>query len=193
MGDEKKGEKEAEVISDKVSKKLLDMSSVSLNLASYGDIFSSFDPRTYIQRTFSQDLLNEMKRATKELPSGELQITFIMPRARRNWEDEIVIKRRLREHFKRHYILSVHEMKKLKLRGYGMALLGVGFIFTSSLLYSIENAAFWIKFLQILLEPAGWFTAWTALEGVFYTGRELKEELDFHEKMSNANIEFLSY
>lgn len=193
MGEEKKEEKGMVRLSEKESKKLLDLSSISLNVPGYNDLFSSFDPRPYSQRALSQDLLNELKRSIKELPSGQLQVTFILPREGREWEDEIIIKRRLRDHFKRHYLLSLEEIKKLKFRGYGMALLGVLFIFLSSLLYSIEDSHFILKFLQILLEPAGWFTAWTGLEDVYYTGRQLKEDVDFYEKLSNAVVEFISY
>ncbi|MEK6856016.1 MAG: hypothetical protein AABX66_02550 [Nanoarchaeota archaeon] len=171
---------------------LSERADIGLNIETYNDIFSSFDPRPYSQKALSQDLLNELKRATRETTPGGIELTFIMPRDKRNWEHEVVIKRRLREHFKKHYIQLVSDSKRLKFRGYGMALLGVLMIFVSSLLYSIEDSNFLIRFLVILLEPAGWFTAWTGLEDIYYTGRELKKELDFYEKMSNAEVAFVS-
>lgn len=185
-------EKEAFAGSVGDKQKLLDLSSVSLTLSSYTDIFSSFDPRHYSQRALSQDMLAELKRASRETTSGQIVLSFILPRDKRNWEHEVVIKRRLREHFKKHYIQYVSDVRKLKMKGFGMAFLGVLMIFVSSLLRSIQSPNIPMRFLMTLLEPAGWFTAWTGLEDVYYTGRELKVELDFYEKMSNAGIQFVS-
>lgn len=172
--------------------KLLDLSSVSLTISNYNDLFSSFDPRAYSQRGLSQDMLSELQRATRETIAGKIELTFIMPRDKRNWEHEVIIKRRLKEHFKKHYMQKISEAKRLKMHGIGMAISGVILIFLASLLYSIENSGLFIKFLEILLEPAGWFTAWTGLEDIYYTGRELKKEMNFYEKLSNSQVQFLS-
>lgn len=182
-----------EINQESQKEKLLEMSEISLILDTYNDIFSSFDPRPYSQRALSIDFLNEAKRATKELPSGAIELKLLMPYQLRNLQKEISIKKRLREHFVRHQHLSHIESRRLRLRGIGMALLGVSFISASTFLYSIEVSNYFIKFLQILLEPAGWFTAWTGLEDIYYTGRELSKEIAFYEKMSKANIEFLSH
>jgi hypothetical protein len=191
MGEKEDIERDAEKEIES-RQKLLDLSNVSLTLLTYNDIFSSFDPRPYSQKALSQDLLAEMKRATRETSSGQIELSFILPRDKRNWEHEVIIKRRLREHFKKHYVQLVNEVRRLKTRGIGMAFLGVVMIFVASLLFSLDTSNILIHFIRILLEPAGWFTAWTGLEDMYYTGRELKKDLDFYERMSNAGVQFIS-
>jgi len=174
------------------TKKILDLSEVSLTLDTYDDIFSDFDPRVYSQRAISHDLLDELKRATRE-SKDQLHLTFIIPREKRKWDEEELIKNRLRSHFKKHHIDMISQVKKLKYQGYGMSLLGALMIFVASIFYGSEINNLALKFILTLLEPAGWFTAWTGLEDIYYTGREIKKELHFYEKMSNSEIEFLSY
>ena len=178
--------------SENEKRKILDLSEVSLTLDTYDDIFSDFDPRVFSQRAISQDLLDELKRATREI-NEKLHLTFIIPRDKRNWEEEETIKSRLRAHFKRHHALLVDEIRKIRRKGITMAVFGVIMIALAAFVSSLELSNFLWHFLIIILEPAGWFTAWTGLEDIYYTGREIKKDLVFYEKMSNAEIEFVSY
>ncbi|MBS3090953.1 hypothetical protein J4217_00715 [Candidatus Pacearchaeota archaeon] len=173
--------------------KLLQMSEVSLILDTYNDIFSSFDPRPYSQRSLSIDFLNEAKRATRDLPNGQIQLKLLVPYQLRSLQQETLIKRRLKEHFAKHHKLLHDDSRKLRIKGIGMAFLGVVFISIATFLASLAIQNYFIRFLEILLEPAGWFTAWTGLEDVYYTGRELSKEISFYEKVSQAEITFLSY
>ena len=173
-------------------RKLLRLSEISLQLDTYDDIFSDFDARPYSNRALSDDFLIESKKASKDKPSGGIELKFLMPTRERNSQNEILIKKRLHEHFTKHYIILKEEVINLKKKGIIMALAGVFMIFIATYLFSI-NQSWPIKFLEVLLEPAGWFTAWTGLEDIYYTGRELKRNLDFYEKMSKAEINFLSY
>lgn len=176
-----------------VKKILLKMSELSLWIDTYDDIFSDFDPRPYSERALSDDFLIEAKKAVKDLPSGQIELKFLAPAHIRNPALEVMIKRRLKDHFKRHYMLMIDESRSLRKRGIMMALAGVIMIMLATYLSSLDSSNLIIEFLMILLEPAGWFTAWTGLEDIYYGGRELKKELNFYEKMSNAEILFNSY
>ncbi|MEK6889512.1 MAG: hypothetical protein AABW80_05405 [Nanoarchaeota archaeon] len=168
------------------------IASISIKINNYSDIFSSFDSRNYSEKAFSDDFLSEAKKACKDKASGQVALYIDLPKEHRNGEDEIVIKRRMREHFKRHYIILLNEIKDVKRKGIFMAILGVLFITIATYFSPYASKSFIIDFFLILLEPAGWFTAWTGLDQIYYTLSEKKPDLDFNERMSNAEIVFLS-
>ncbi len=169
------------------------MSEISLQLDTYDDIFSDFDPRPYTERALSDDFLQEAKRASRDKPSGNIALHFIMPREKRKIEHEQLIKRRLREHFRKHYVQILEETMSIKKKGVFMAFLGILLIIIASYISSLQSASFYMHFLIVLLEPAGWFTAWTGLDEIYYTTKQKQPDLVFYEKMSNADIAFLSY
>ncbi len=168
-------------------------SNVSLRLNSYDDIFSSFDPRIYSERALSGDFLEEAKRASRDKSSGELVLQLMVPQKFRDENDENLIKRRLREHFRKHYLMLLKDFKRTKERGILMTFAGVLFIAIAAYISSLNFNSFLSHFAIVLLEPAGWFTAWTGLDEMYYTVREKKPDLDFYEKMSNAELIFIEY
>lgn len=172
---------------------LIKASAISLTLNTYDDIFSDFDPRPYSQRALSDDFLQEMRRATRDKTSGNIELRFLMPISKRVASEEITIKRRLREHFKKHYLQELEENKNIRKRGILMTLLGLIFIVTATSIASYSPDSFVYHLIVVVLEPAGWFTAWTGMDVLFYTAKEQKSQLDFYEKMSNAEAEFISY
>lgn len=182
----KRGESERE------KEKLLKMSEISLWLDTYNDIFSSFDPRPYSQRTLSDDFLFEAKKASREKLSGQVDLKLLMPKKLRKIGDEIGIKKRLHEHFKKHYDMLKKEHKSIVTTGLLMTGLGLLMMFLAGF-FSTMNTLIFYKVLIVLLEPAGWFMAWFGLERIFYTSRMKKADLDFYEKMSKVNITFWSY
>src|SRR3989344_7409018 len=91
--------------------KLLKMSEISLWLDHYDDIFSDFDPRPYSQRALSIDFLDEVKRASKDKPLEALELKFLVPKDKREVSREFIIKKRLRDHFKKHIDLLSKEKK----------------------------------------------------------------------------------
>lgn len=166
---------------------------ISLKLNDYSDIFSDFDPRPYSHRALSGDFLEEAKRASRDKINGELILQFVVLSKNRNESNEILIKRRLREHFKKHYLMLLNDAKLTKERGVLMTFAGVLFIAIAAYISSLNFEGFLSHFAIVLLEPAGWFTAWTGLDEIYYTVRQKKPDLDFYEKMSNAEIVFLDY
>lgn len=186
-------EKEEEVtIEEKIKSSLLSHMEISLMLDGYDDIFSDFDPRPYSQRALSDDFLIEAKKAAKD-KDDTLELRFIIPKKERNLASEVLIKKRLRDHFKRHADMLDKEIKKIKGRGMLMAVFGILVIFFAAYLHSFKSSAFIIDFLIVLLEPAGWFTAWTGLDEIYYTTRTKKPDYEFYSKMSRAEIQFIPY
>lgn len=174
-------------------KKLLDASEISLILDTYDDIFSDFDPRPYIYRAISDDLLQEIKRATRDRPSGLRELRFLIPAGKRNTEDENLIKKRLKDHFKKHYIEFNDQSKKIKRKGYSFALIGIGMIIVASYLETFNWDSFLSNLVTIVLEPGGWFLGWTGLDHLIYNLEEHKEDLGLYEKMSQCDFDFVSY
>jgi len=174
-------------------KNLLRLSEISLILDTYDDIFSDFDPRPFSERTISDDFLLEARRASRDLPSGKIELKFLIPQKQRNIGSENLIRKRLRDYFIRHHQIMQEEMRKTLFRTALMAVLGVVFIMVSTYLRGLGSTSFSMRFLTTLLEPAGWFTTWTGLDEWYYTFTEKKKEHLFFEKMSRAEIIFLPF
>lgn len=179
---------------EKEKKKLIDMSKISLWIDHYNDIFSDFDPRPYSQRALSDDFLSEARKASRDKPFGTLDLNFLVPKDKRKFEKEMIIKKRLRSHFKKHLEISKKEFKKPLIQGILFCVFGTILMFLAALiLFKIGERDFLIYFLIILLEPAGWFLFWEGLGLIIFESKKKKPTLDFYEKMSKCRINFLSY
>ncbi|MCX8159167.1 MAG: hypothetical protein N3D20_02665 [Candidatus Pacearchaeota archaeon] len=167
---------------------------VSLLLSNYDDIFSDFDPRPYSQRALSIDFLDEARRATRELKDGSFQLRLLLPIGERKVEREILIKKRLREHFKKHKEMLEKERKKIMINGFLFVIFGILFMFIASyILFYHGSKVFWFEFLVVLLEPGGWFLFWEGLDLVIFETKKISPELMFYRKMSKAEIVFSHY
>lgn len=173
---------------------LLNKSEISLWLDTYNDIFSDFDPRPYAHRALSQDLLDEAKRATREAPLG-VELRFLIPTAKRSLPDEAVIKRRLREHFRKHSAQLDEEFKSVRKKGIVLTIIGMLLLTAATFLYQQDGGKWWTSFLIVLCEPAGWFTVWIGLEKAFavYESSERKLNRLFYQKMARAEFKFEGY
>ena len=178
---------------DEEKKKLLRMSEISLILDTYDDIFSDFDPRPFSERAMSDDFLLEAKKASRDLPSGKIELKFLIPQKERDQSQENIIRKRLREHFIRHHQRLEQEVRRLKIKAAINAISGVLMIMLATFLSTIPDSALWVHLLIVILEPAGWFTAWTGLEHYGFAREERNEELIFYHKMMQAEIIFLPY
>lgn len=172
---------------------LLKKSEISLHIDSYDAIFSDFDPRPYSERALSDDFLIEAKKASKD-KGGSIELNLLIHAKARNPYNEALIKKRLKEHFRKHYHLLLEEKKKYTNTGIFMVLLGIFFMFSATLIlfnqldYNLMNT-----FLVVLLEPAGWFSFWEGLRMVLFDKNSHKEDLEFYQKMANSEINFLAY
>lgn len=170
-------------------------SDVSLWLDNYGDLFSDFDSRHYSTRALSDDFLEELKRATRDIEGGTFHLKLLVPTALRKPDDESMIKKRLKEHFKRHTLQLQEEFKKKRKRGIFLAAVGMLLLTVATFLYQQDSRKWWISSLIILFEPAGWFTVWIGLEQTFFIYEEHNHKLNrlFYEKMDKAEIRFDRY
>lgn len=173
-------------------KDLLAKSEISLLLDSYDDIFSDFDPRPYSQRALSDDFLSESRKAARD-KKGTLELRFLVPQNLRKPEQESVIKKRVREHFKRHVGIMESDVRKIVRNGAIITFIGFLLMIGATSIDYFELHGFILSFFKIILEPAGWFIVWFGLDEIFYKAKQQTPELEFYKKMVKANITFSSY
>jgi hypothetical protein len=166
---------------------------ISLKLKKYDDIFSSFDPRPHSERALSIDFLDEARRASIDKPTGELELRLLVPDNRRNPKEERVILNRLKKHFERHYEM-LREKHSRFIRG-GMIFTLCGFIImflTAYIMFYYTGKNLLIDFMLIICEPAGWFFFWEGLDQIVFESKKVVPDLEFYEKMAEADIGFFS-
>jgi len=171
---------------------LIKEKNISLILDDYNDIFSDFDPRPYSEKALSVDFLDECRRASKEKPEdGKFELRFLIPSNLRKVREEGLIKKRLKDHFKKHMQEVSGEVGVLKKEAYGWFIAGIVLMVLGTLLY--DSDSFIKRFLLVLIEPAGWFLFWEALNKLTVDVKEKNPDLKFYQKMANAEIIFTSY
>jgi len=171
---------------------LLAKREVSLWLDNYDDIFSDFDPRPHSQRALSDDFLVEAKRAVRETKKGELLLRFLVPTSSRSNEQETIIKKRLREHFKKYAERAQNEITIMKRNG--MLLTGFGFLLLviATMTAYYDTGTLLSAIFIVLLEPSGWFALWTGLDNIIYDSKTKQPEAEFYKRMTKAEISFES-
>lgn len=170
---------------------------ISLWLDTYDDIFSDFDPRPYSKRALSDDFIFEAQKVSKEVKPGLLELRLLIPHDQRNVSQENTIKERIRKHFEHQFVTLQEERTKNVKKGIMLAVSGFVLLLIASYLsyLEVENVpgSFFIHFLLVLFEPAGWFIGWYGLDHVFYLAREKKSDHEFYQKMSKLRIKFETY
>lgn len=179
--------------SDDAAQRLLGMSEISIWLDNYDDIFSDFDPRPYSQRSLSDDFLSEARKVSMGKTGDKLELRFLIPEQQRNIKEESLIKKRLRDHFSKHSRQLHDEISNSRKTALLLAMLGISMMLAATYIYSYFPDKFMYKFLFVLLEPAGWFTTWFALDKMFYIAESKRAERDFYQKMFKCEIIFGSY
>lgn len=168
-----------------------DISEINFSLDSYEDLFSDFDPRPYNKKALSDDFLSEAKRAVRDNIPERIDLKLFVPKKKRNFSDEFIIKRRLREHFKKHYELLKIERNKIVREG--IIFISVGIIlmlFATSLIFYYEGKSFFISLVIVVLEPSGWFLFWEGLNLVIFDSKEQNPHFEFYKQMVNCKISF---
>ncbi|MEK6892921.1 MAG: hypothetical protein AABX07_01840 [Nanoarchaeota archaeon] len=190
-----RGEEQTEVETEAIVKEtLLEKSEMSLLIKDYNDIFSSFDPRPFSEKSLSDDFLLEAKRATRD-KKGIYELRFLVPKLHRNFEHEVMIKKRLKEHFRKHHHLLEEEIHLVKRRGWFLIILGFFMMFLSIVIYSdlVHINTLLKSILIVITEPSGWFLFWIGGEKIVYKAEEKRFDLDFYNKMAEAEVKFSSY
>lgn len=175
------------------AKQLLQKSEISLWLDTYDDIFSDFDPRPYNERSLSIDFMDEAQRASREKGEETIQLKLLIPTQQRNTSQETLIKKRLKDFFKKKAEEKDKEIRKLVTSGVLFTLLGVVLMIFATALAFYEEHAFFATFLLILFEPAGWFFFWEGMGLVIFEAKKLRPAQQFYDKMKKCDIKFWGY
>lgn len=170
----------------------LQQANISLILDSYHDIFSDFDPRPFGERALSDDFLLECKRAAHDKKEG-LELTLSMPRNKRNTSDELKIKKRLKEHFRKHFLEGQKEITKIKKRGVMWIGMGVAAVVIAILIRAFKESALLDSIIEPILVIPGWFAIWEGLTKIFIKAGETTPDHLFYKKMASASVNFRSY
>jgi hypothetical protein len=178
---------------EETAQEILERGEVSLWLNSYNDIFSSFDPRPFSHRALSIDFLDEAKRATREIEPGKVELRFLLPASQRRIDKELMIKKRLKEHFKKHFDILGAESRRVKTRGILLSVIGFLMMISATYIIHYLPKMFLYDILYVLFEPGGWFTLWTGLDTLFFGSSEHKRDLEFYKKMVNVEVIFSHY
>jgi len=172
---------------------ILNKSEISLRVDSYNDIFSSFDPRPYSQKSLSVDFISEAKRAARDKTSGSLELKLLMEKKKRNNIHEKMIKKRMRNHFKNHHEMLQKEKNSIIRRGCSFIAFGITLMITATLIIFYGDQSLLLTFLVVLLEPGGWFLFWEGSNQIVFEAKKINPDLKFYTKMMKCRIEFLSY
>jgi hypothetical protein len=175
------------------TKELLSKAELSVWLDDYDDIFSDFDSRALAERSLSDDFLVEMRKMVREKPEGDIELKLLIPTDKRRKEVEALVIKNLHAHFKHAANSIKNEITKTRRQSIALTLLGFLLMVTTAYIVSLANNSFFMKALQIVLEPSGWFMVWTGLDNIFYNRRRRKPNLVFFLKMEHADIQFLPY
>ncbi len=173
-------------------KELISQARLSIWLDTYDDIFSDFDSRPISDRALSDDFIHEARKMIKEKPDGQVELKLLLPQEQRNSETESVVIKSIHRQFNHFASAIKSDMKMKRKRAYMFC--GIGFILMISTAY-IESFAvktFYIRALQVILEPAGWFLTWTGFDHIFANIRNTRPDLRFNEKMAHSEIVFLA-
>lgn len=183
----------AEFEEAKLKEELLSKAEIALWLDSYDDIFSDFDPRPFSQRALSVDFIDEMKRASRDKVSGQIEIRCLIPSNLRDVKTEEQIKKRLKDHFRKHAEEGRDEIKRTFKNGFLIAAFGFTLMFIAVLVHSYLPIEILKVILTTVLEPAGWFMMFYGFDKAFYGTGRIKPEMEFNQKMAKAEIIFVSY
>jgi len=172
---------------------LLKKAEISLWLDHYDDIFSDFDPRPYSQRALSQDFIEEAKRASRD-KKADVRLSFLISEKMRDQKIENGIRKRIQDHFRKHYDEFRKEKRNMILQGIIFMVIGIMFMVTATyIIFTTGENSFLFHFLVILFEPAGWFFFWEGLNLIVFDSKKLDEDILFHKKLSECEVIFVPY
>lgn len=163
-----------------------------LQISNYDDIFSGFDPRPFDHRALSVDFVEEAKRATRDKGEG-IELKFFIPKEKRDLRTEKLVKKRLWEHFSRHHEKTKKEKKEIINKGLFFVATGIALMIIATFILFKYEKSILTSFLTILLEPAGWFFFWEGLREIIFESKIFTNDIEFYQKMSKCDIEFVNH
>jgi hypothetical protein len=165
---------------------------IPLIINSYVDIFSSFDSRPYSEKALSIDFLEEVKRATRDKDDFGLELVISVPKEKRIFSDEFRIRKRLKEHFHKHFIEKEKEINKIKKEGFVWVILGI--LINVLVVYGLLNFENSLLHATLgIFEIPSWFLIWEGMGKIFLDSRKLQHDFNFYRKMSECQVTFKGY
>jgi hypothetical protein len=187
-------QKQAQVqIAEKERKKpSAHINSVDVALDDYDDIFSDFDPSPYKTRLLSKDFLDEISRRNRETKAGDIEVRLTLQK--RKGVVENIIRERLGEYYRMRAQKADEEIRAREIKGWKYMGIGVALNITGMLIiHFLESINVGFKVGGGLIEMAGWISTWVGAErAILETPKEMREQKEFHERMSRANFVFMS-
>ena len=119
-------------------------------------------------------------------------LLLLLPQDKRDENSENVIGSSLKNFFKDQFYSSKDKFGKKLTTGIILLLAGSVTMMVNSYINFKTSHSFFLSFVKILLEPAGWFLLWLGFDFLFYDLREIKKEKKFFEEFSDINIHFMS-
>jgi predicted phage tail protein len=162
---------------------------IPLVVDSYDDIFSDFDPRPYSDRALSGDFLLECKKASVE-KKDKIRIKIFLPKGKRSGLEEIKIKKRLKDHFNKHFREKRKEISGMKMEGAFWIFMGAIMMVIGAFFLGKQDLSFAVHLLITLVQPAGWFFLWEGLAKILLSPHEKMPDFNFYKKMANSEISF---
>jgi hypothetical protein len=168
-------------------------SEVVLWIDNYSELFSDFDPRSLAERMVSDDFINQVKHAVREIPRKLRVLKLLVPEKIRQPDDEVIIRRRLGTYFSYQHEQLTRMNREVRRKGFYFSAAGLIFLLIASYLKELKVTQFYMTFLLTLLEPGGWFLLWTGFDYFMnYSGNRL-QDVAFFNRMAGVHIEFGSY
>ncbi len=168
------------------------MAELNFWLDSYDDIYSDFDSRHYLKRRISEDFLNELRTEMKYIEYHTGDMILLLPQEHRDEPAEKIIADSLTDFFIHQFQYHQGKCRKKLKKGILLFTTGVIIMLLNSWFSYHSGESFSFTGIKVLLEPAGWFLLWAALDFLFYDFAELKKERNFYKKLCEMHVHFKS-
>jgi hypothetical protein len=168
------------------------MAQLDLWLDHYDDIYSDFDSRHYGRRRISEDFLYELKTAFAYKEGRIDKLLLQLPADKRDELQEKLIIENLSGFFKSQAGVRKDQYRQKRSAGLLLLAAGIAVMVANAFISHYSNSSFLFQSLRVLLEPAGWFLLWTAMDTLFYGLKKLRKELVFFSDVSEVKWHFRS-
>ena len=122
----------------------------------------------------------------------DVALKFQIMNNQRDEQNEAVIIRSIRNHFRHQAEKIKEEIMETNRKGYFFSVFGFLIICIPVLMSKFESFSAFSN-IHVMLEPVGWFLTWSGLDNLFQNSRKAKSSLSFNSRMSEAIIIFSSY
>lgn len=156
----------------------------------YNDIFSDFDPRDYSERNISDDFLHELKKVANENDDSVKSLRLLLDQKLRDRKMEVIVVDRLHVVFSENFHRYMEKRKSHRYRSIVFLISGLLMILGASYFSYLRTEYPLMHIPLVVLEPAGWFFTWTALELMFRSGKKSMPDLVFYAKFGKTKIVF---